>query len=267
MNYRRYLAAIWLLSLTASGVAAQPLLAGGELTPEQLDAAFTAEDARREAAGWSDETIERSPADPLAKMSAASDLVVRGTVTAQEVVYDAQDTPFTHTTLSISEVMEGSYPGAEITLVQEGGPAKHEPDNVLILSHTHYFTPGQEELLFLEINPESPHPHSRVVIKNRFGVLNGKVFNEDGRGLIYTETEDAPGYKLSWSSDRNPHPRFTEFSIGPHEFSKQFEQHEPEGESPGQRLSAPQTQAQAQPGYQASVDIGTFKNALTGHGG
>lgn len=265
MHHHRYLTAAWLLSFATSWAAAQPLLESGELTPEQLDAAFTEEDARREAAGWSDEIIERTPADPLAKMSAASDLVVRGTVTAQEVVYDANDTPFTHTTLSISEVLEGSYSGAQVTIVQEGGPARHEPDNVLILSHTHYFTPGQEELLFLELNPDSPHAHSRVLIKNRFGVLDGKIFNEDGRGLIYTETDEPPGYKLSWSGDRNPHPRFTEFSIGPHEFSKQFDQHEAESESPGQRLSAPQTRAR--PGYQASVDLGTFRNALTGKGG
>jgi len=264
MKFYKYLAAMLLAPLVTTGAVAQPTGEAAEPTPEELDAAFTEEDAAREAALWSDEVIERGPADPLADMSAEADLVLRGTVTGQEVVYDANDVPFTHTTLSVNEVLEGSYSDALITVVQQGGPLKDEPGNVLILSHTHYFTPGQEELLFLELNPDSPHPQLQVVITNRFGVLNGKVFSENGRGLIYTETEDAPGYKLSWSGDRNPHPRFSEFKIGPHEFSKGFDQPNQEGESPGQPLSR---QAAVRPGYQAGVDIGTFKNALSRQGG
>ncbi|NND68649.1 MAG: hypothetical protein HKN19_13765 [Halioglobus sp.] len=262
MNHSRKIAAILVLPFMSAWAVAQ---SGAELTPEQLDAAFTAQDAAREAALWSDEEIVRAPVDPLGKMSAESDLVVIGTVTAQEIVYDDRDRPFTHTTLAITEVVDGSYEGGLITLVQEGGPLKHKPENVLILSHTHYFTPGEEELLFLALNPDSPHPQSRVEIKKRFGVLNGKVFSENGRALVITATEQAPGYTLSFSRDRNPHPRFKDFKIGPHEFSKGFTQRGYESESPGQPAS--RGRPDTQPGYQAGVDIGTFKNALSGQGG
>ncbi|MEZ5569901.1 MAG: hypothetical protein R3E54_16445 [Halioglobus sp.] len=266
MANRCCLSAALLMLLTFSGwTTAQPADVPAELSPEELDAAFTEADAAREAAGWSDTAVKRGPADPLGKMLQSADLVVRGVVTGQEVVYDARDTPFTHTTLAISEVLEGSYTGGEITIVQEGGPAKQSPENVLILSHTHYFTPGQEELLFLELNPDSPYPYSRVLIKKRFAVLNGKLFNENGRGLIYSETDEAPGYTLAWSRDRNPHPRFSEFKIGPHEFSKQFRQRDEEGESPGQPSS--RSRADARPGYQEGVDISTFKQALNRQGG
>lgn len=260
MNKRRFLPAVTLLfPLTAAVAIAQPL-EGYELSPEALDAAFTEADAAREAAGWSDKTVERRVADPMASMSAAADLVIRARVTAQKVVYDDRDVPFTHTTLGISEVVAGNYQDSHITVVQEGGPDRHDSDRVLMLSHTHYFTPGQEELLFLELNPDSAYPHSQVVINTRFSVLNGQLFNEDGRGLIYTETEEAPGYTLSWSRDRHPHPRFTEFRVGEHEFSKQFREREQESEGPAQLLS--RSQIQAGPGYQESVDIGTFKHVL-----
>lgn len=262
MNNHRKIAAILLFSSLSAWAVAQP---DGELTPEQLDAAFTTEDAAREAALWSDEDIVRAPVDPLARMSAESDLVVLGTVTGQEVVYDDRDIPFTHTTLAITEVVDGSYEGGLITLVQEGGPLKHKPENVLILSHTHYFTPGEEELLFLALDPDNPYPQQQVLIKHRFGVLNGKVFSENGRGLILAASEEPPGYTLSFSRDRNPHPRFTDFKIGPHEFSKQFTQRGYQSEAPGQPVAG--GRPDTRPGYQAGVDIGTFKNALSGQGG
>ena len=262
MNYRRYLSAVLLIPLFSTWTMAQT----AELSPEELDAAFTAEDAAREAAGWSDKIIERPAVDPLASMSAEADLVIRATVIAQEVAYDDNDIPFTHTTFSVNEVLEGSYADSQITVVQEGGPLKEEPKNVLMLSHTHYFMPGQEELLFLELNPNSSYPYSQVVIKNRFGVVNGKVFNENGRGMIYTETAAAPGYKLSWSKDRNPNPRFSEFKIGSHEFSKQFTERDHRGEQPDQPVSR-QQQVDTRPGYESGVDISTFKHALNRHGG
>jgi hypothetical protein len=262
------LVVILLTPLISNWALAQPFGEAGEISPEELDSAFTEEDAAREAALWSDERIVQSPADPLGKMSAEADLVVFGTVTGQEVIYDASDTPFTHTTLAISEVLEGSYSGGQITLVQEGGPLKLKPENVLILSHTYYFSTGQEELLFLELDPDSPYPQSQVVIKNRFGVLNGKVFGENGRGLIYTETEEAPGYTLSLSRDRNPHPRFSEFKIGPHEFTKQFRQRDVDVGSGDQSGSTPQQpQKKARPGHQAGVDISTFRKALSRQAG
>ena len=265
MKYRIQLSAVLFLSLIANGSVAQPAGEAGEIPPEVLDANFTEADAAREASLWRERTVERTPADPLAEMSAAADLVVRGTVTGQEVVHDAGGTPYTHTTLDISEVLEGGYGGSEITVVQEGGPLRDKPDEVLILSHTHYFTPGQEELLFLQLNPDSPHPYSRVVIKNRFGVLNGKVFNENGRGLIYTEQEEAPGYTLSLSRNRHPHPRFSDFKIGPHEFSKRFSERDEEVGNNDYPASTPLKRVR--PGYQAGVDVSTFKNALARQGG
>lgn len=266
VNYRTYLSAALLVPLISTWAMAQPFGEAGEISAEALDVAFTEEDAAREAAGWSDEDIKRGPPDPLGKMSADADLLIIGTVTEQAVVYGADDTPYTHTTFSISEVLEGDYAGDEITVVQEGGPLKDKPENVLILSHTHHFTPGQEDLLFLELNPESPYPWSQVVIKNRFGVLNGAVFNENGRGLIYTEMEEAPGYTLSLSRDRNPHPRFSEFKIGPHEFSKQFRQRDGDV-GPGDQSGGSTPQKKARPGYQAGVDINTFRNALSRQAG
>lgn len=261
MNIRIYLSAVLLLPLISTLTMAMPLGEAGEISAEALDAAFTEEDAAREAARWSDEDVKRGPPDPLGKMSTGADLVVLGTVTEQEVVYGAGGTPYIHTTLTISEVLEGEHAGGEITVVQEGGPLKDKPEHVLMLSHTHHFAPGQEELLFLELNAESPHPWNRVVIKNRFGVLDNRLFNENGRGLIYTETEEAPGYTLSLSSDRNPHPRFSEFTVGSHEFSKQFRQREEDLGSGDQPGSTPRTKVS--PGYQAGIDINTFRNALS----
>jgi len=231
-----------------------------EATPEERDAAFTAEDAAREAAAWSDVIIDRAAPDPLASMSASSDIVIRGTVASQDVVYDGNNIPFTHTTLSISEVLQGSYSADEVTVIQEGGPSKTEPDNVIMVSDTHYFDVGNEELLFLKLDPDNAYETQRVVVRQRFGILNGKVFDENGRGLIYTETQEAPGYRLSWSNNRNPHPRFREFHIGPHLFSKQFR--DDEGGVDGDGGAPPQGRRPVSPGYQAGMDVSALGAAL-----
>ena len=125
--------------------------------------------------------------------------------------------------------------------------------------------PHPRPLLFLALDPDSPYPQLQVQIKNRFGMLNGKLFSENGRGLVLTETDEAPGYTLSFSKDRNPHPRFTDFQIGPHAFSKQFTQRGDQNESPGQPVTL--GRPESRPGYQAGVDIATFKNALARKGG
>ncbi|MEZ5573847.1 MAG: hypothetical protein R3E64_17805 [Halioglobus sp.] len=232
-----------------------------ESSPEELDAAFTAEDAAREAARWSDAVIVRSTPDPLANMAASSDLVIRATVASQQVVYDASDMPFTHTTLSILEVLQGNYSADQITVIQEGGPAKNKPDNVIMVSDTHYFSEGSEELLFLALEPDSVYDTRKVAVKQRFCVQNGQVFDENGRGLIYTETQQAPGYRLEWSKDRNPDSRFRDFRIGPHLFSKQFRD-EAKGTDSGGELPA-QARRSVSPAYQASMDVGAFSAALT----
>jgi hypothetical protein len=230
-----------------------------EATPEQLDAAFSAQDAAREAQAWSKVIIDRSRQDPLDSMAAQSDLVVRGIVSAQETVYDANDLPFTHTTITISEILKGDYPDSEIVLVQEGGPSRTDPESVVLVSDARHFNTGEEEMLFLELEPQHAAPERRIIVAQRFCIFDDKVYDENGRGLILSPVDNNAGYRLAWSNDRNPAPRFRQIHIGSHTLTKSFAEEQTSTDSGG--ATAPQAR-RAAPGFGSSVDVTTFTAAI-----
>lgn len=256
MSYRQLLLAIPAVFLLLDWASAQPVGEASEPSPEELDAAFTQADAAREAAAWSDVIIDRSRPDPLAAMTTAADLVFRGTVASQEFVYDENGLPFTQTTFSISEILKGSHPSPEITLLQEGGVAKDNPENIVMVSDAEYFSEGESELLFLSIDPDATPPQ-RVSIEQRFRIYNDQVYDQHGRGILLEPREEGKGYRLGLSTDRNPAPRFARIHIGPHTLTKNFGQKDDRpdsgGETPDRRTV---------PGYNSSVDVAMFSAAI-----
>lgn len=257
MSYRQFLLAIPVLLFLCNGAGAQPVGEANEPSPEELDAAFTEEDAAREAAAWSDVVIDRSRPDPLTAMTASADLVIRGTVVSQDYVYDEKGRPFTHTTLAISEVLKGSHTAPEVTIVQEGGPAKDNPENVVMVSDAHYFNKGEDELLFLETNPGEGLLR-RVLIEQRFRIYNGKVYDENGRGVLLEANDSRESYRLAMSRNRNPAPRFSQIHIGPHTLTKKFG---PQDGTPDSGGGEPQRESDM-PGYRSSVNVSDFSAAI-----
>ncbi|MDZ7785303.1 MAG: hypothetical protein U5K56_20910 [Halioglobus sp.] len=256
VNFRHFLV-IPAFLLLCNWAGAQPLGEVAEPSPEELDAAFTEEDAAREAAAWSDVVIDRSRPDPLERMTSSADLVFRGAVASQEVVYYENDLPYTHTTLSITEVLKGSHPGSQITLVHEGGPAKDNPENIVMVSDARHFDEGENELLFVDVNPGESAPR-KVSVEHRFRIYNGKVYDEHGHGVLLEPGEEGKGYRLGLSRDRNPAPRFSQIHIGPHTLTKNFGKEDSAPDSGG---GEPQAR-RVVPGYQSSVDITTFSAAI-----
>lgn len=263
MNCTRLRLALVLVSLPISSwLLAQPLDESAEPTPEELDAASTAADAAREAAAFSDEIIEREPADALRSMTRAADLVVRGKVTSQVVDYDEDDIPFTHTTIAVSEVIEGEQPSSDyLTIVQEGGPSRTDPELVYMVSDTNYFNEGDEDVLFLSLDPDSPFPQQRVEIRKRFRIHAGKVYTQTGRGLILDSPAAGGVDRLRVSADRNPDPVFRQIKIGSHTFTRHFGGHGNLGDSTADELPATQSR-RAPPSFNDSVDAETFTAAI-----
>ena len=236
---------------------------GGEAsepTPEELDAAFTSEDAAREAVLFSDQIPDRAAADPLGDMISEADLVFRGTVAAQSYVYDSNDGAFTHTTFTIAEVLEGDYASDTITLVQLGGPSKTD-DTVSMFSTSHYFNVGEEELLFLALDPEQPAAQNRTTIQFRFPVFEGQVYTGDGYGLIVEPVDDGARHNVGQSSSRNPDARFRQINIGSRTFTKHFSSEENVSGSANTDENARQA-APAGNDFLESVDVSTFSAAI-----
>lgn len=194
----------------------------GEPTPEYLDATFTSEDAARVAAGFSDQIMAGSSADPLGDMANAADLVFRGSVLSQTYEYDAAGTPSTHTTFLITEQLKGDHQSNEITLVQAGGPSQTDSDKIMMVSTARYFTVGEEELLFMNLDFESQVESSRSSVVSRFRVYQDKIYNEDGYGMRVVTLNGGTQYTLVQSRDRNPADRFKRITIGPHRLDKNF---------------------------------------------
>jgi hypothetical protein len=265
MNIQK-LIAIFLLPLLSHGAFAQSGGEANEPSPEELDAAYTEADALRDAAKWSDVEIVQKEPDPLGEMTAGADLVIRATVTSQSNGHNAKNTPLTHTTFSISEVLKGDYAADEITITQEGGPSKTRPNRVVIMSHTKYFKVGDEELLFLSLDPDNALQELQVRINNRFGIQQGKVFDENGRGLIHSTADNAPGYSLALSKDRNPHPRFRDFQIGSHKFSKKFKEDNTGDDADFGGDTAIEESNPASRGHQRSMDVSAFSAAVSSRG-
>jgi hypothetical protein len=194
----------------------------GEPTPEYLDATFTSEDAARIATGFSDQIIGDSSADPVGDMTNAADLVFRGSVLSQTYVYDAAGTPSTHTSFLITEQLKGDHQSDELTLVQAGGPSQTDSNKIMMVSTARYFTVGEEELLFMNLDSESPAESRQATVISRFRIYEDKIYNEDGYGVVVVPLDGGRQYRLLQSRDRNPDDRFRGINIGPHRLNKKF---------------------------------------------
>lgn len=214
---------IILMSFGLSGVTAfaQPQGEAGEPTPEAIDAAFTREDAARVAAGFSDGPAGASFVDPLGDMVEAADLVFRGTVVSQTYEYDAAGTPYTRTIFSIMEALKGEHPASQVTLVQPGGPSRNDSDRVMMVSDAQYFSVGEEELLFMDLDPQSTHATRQATVLSRFRILQDRVYNEDGYG-VRVEPLGAGAHRLGLNDRRSDEQRFGQINIGPHRLEKRF---------------------------------------------
>lgn len=248
---------ILLIALGLSGTVAIAAPGGeaGEPTPEALDAAFSAEDAARVAAGFSAETAGEIIVDPLAAMVDLVDLVFRGVVVSQSYEYDAAGTPFTRTIFSISEALKGEQSSGQVTLLQPGGPSSTDSDRVMMVSDAQYFNVGEEELLFMNLDPGSEYETLRATVMSRFRILGERVYNEDGFG-VRLEPLGHGAHRLALDQQRSEDERFTRITIGPHSLDKRFVGRDgrPRGGTPG-RAADPQPVADA-------LDIETFSEIL-----
>lgn len=261
MKYVRT-AALLLLCLQWHLATAQPGGEAGEPSPEELDAAFTSADAAREAAAFSKVIINAGEDDPLREMTETADLVFRGSVSSQSVVYDANGIPFTHTTFAIDAILKGHYPDGEITLVQEGGPAQDRKDKILLVSSSLLFNIGDEELLFIDLDQDNPKARERATVHQRFKIYEGKVYSEDGRGITLEPDDRGAGRRLTLSDDRHPSEYFRQIRIGDHTLTKNFG---PEIGKPDPVPRSTRANVRSSPvarSYTDSVDVKTFSEAV-----
>ena len=171
------------LTLGMSGFA-QAAGEDSEPTPEQIDAAFTSEDAAREAARWSKTIRQRDERSALERLSEEADLIFHGTVHSQEVHYRGNDIPFTHTRFAISDLVKGEVDGGFFTLVQEGGPDRLDPQKVLLVSKSEYFARDEEELLFIAFDAAT----GSHMVRERFRIMEGLAIFP----IIYVMTSGGP---------------------------------------------------------------------------
>jgi hypothetical protein len=230
----------------------------GEPTPEYLDATFTSEDAARVAAGFSDRIMAEPSTDPLENMGDAADLIFRGTVLSQTYAYDAAGIPSTHTTFLITEQLKGNHQSDEITLVQPGGPSQLDSDEVMMVSTARYFNVGEEELLFMGLDPESQVESRRATVLSRFRIYGDKIYNEDGYGVIVVPLDGGTRYRLVHSPDRNPHARFRRINIGSHRLNKQFGEENTSSTDVSERNTGAGRAGSGNNGYSDSADIDAF---------
>lgn len=238
----------------ASGEASEP-------TPEQIDAAFTPEDAAREAARWSKTIRQRDERSALERLSEEADLIFHGTVHSQEVHYRGNDIPFTHTKFAISDLVKGEADGGFFTLVQEGGPDKYNPQKVLLVSTSEYFATGEEELLFVAFD-DATGTH---MVRERFRIMEGLTYNANGRGVVVEQ--GAPGSKagLRLTRGRSSDERFRTVPLGSTALYKRFgdDTENPDGDPGGAAATA-----RAAPPAQDSLgsSVGDVLGALQGTG-
>ena len=223
-----------------------------EPTPESLDATFTSADAERVAAGFSSEVIEVKSADPVKNLSNAADLIFTGKVLDQSYFYDAAHSPSTHTTFSITNVLKGSYPSAELTLIQPGGPSK-SGDTALMVSTTRHFSVGEEELLFVILDPDNVAEPNRITIESRFRIYENHIYNEDGYGVIME-----PSGKLTLSYDRHPSKHFNLIDMGSHSLFKRHSVDDNRDSGSGEESLGSVRSASNRKSYTDSMDLNTF---------
>jgi len=227
-----------------------------EMTNEERDAAWTAEDAAREAAQRVPAAADAGPVDVLGKLTGEADVIIRGTVQSQSVVYDAGGIPFTQTTFAVTDKLKGGISGDQFTLVQEGGAGQNDGDPAMMSSHSRHFSVGEEELLLLGAEAGNGARYVQI----RFRIYGGQVYDEDGRGVFVKANSDGNGHILGLSADRNPDARFSEIYVGPHTLSKNFAddaEDYPDAAADGTSVSPA-----AGPSYTDGADVGTLIAAI-----
>lgn len=254
---------VLLLACLAQAMAGVAQASGeaSELTPEEVDAAFTAADAAREATRWSPVVRPRDERSALERLREEADLIFHGTVHSQAVEYRGNDIPFTLTTFAISDLVKGEADGGFFTLVQEGGPDRHDPEKVLLVSTSEYFATGEEELLFVSFD-QATGQHS---VRERFRILEGLTYNANGRGVVVEQ--GAPGSRagLRLTRGRNADARFRTVPLGRAALYKQFgdDTENPDG-GPGAAAAPGRAAAPAQDDLGSSV--GDILSALQAAG-
>lgn len=242
---------VFFIACLALGIAGHAQASGeaSEPTPEQIDAAFTPEDAAREAARRSKTIRPRDERTALERMSDEADLIFHGTVHSQEVHYRGNDIPFTHTKFAISDLVKGEADNGFFTLVQEGGPDKDNPQKVLLVSTSEYFATGEEEVLFVAFD-EATGTH---MVRERFRILEGLTYNANGRGVVVER--GTPGAKagLRLTRGRNADERFRTVPMGSTALYKRFgdDIENPDGDPGG--AAAARATAPVQDGLGSSV--------------
>jgi hypothetical protein len=243
-----------------------------EMTNEERDAAWTAEDDARAAAQRVPAQPSSVSKDPLGDLTGEADVIIHGIVTLQTFVYDADGTPFTETTFAVSEVLKGDIVGDQFTLVQEGGISQDDSDLVMTSSNSRHFTVGEEEILLLgpktensgasrgaAFDSDSSIRSTERYVQVRFRIYGGQVYDEDGRGVFVEALES--GYRLALSGDREPAARFSEIHIGSHTFGKFVSGGRSGDELDGVPGRAAVEQV-AKPSYTDGADAGTLIAAI-----
>ena len=254
MTYFRT-AIIILLGLSWSMAVAQE---STEMTNEERDTAWTADDAAREAAQRIPAAAAADPIDVLGKLTGEADVIFRGTVLYQAVVYDAGGVPFTQTTFAVTDKLKGGISGDQFTLVQEGGPGQNDGDPNMMSSNSRHFNTGEEELLLLGAEAGNGVRYVQI----RFRIYGGQVYDEDGRGVFVKANSDGNGHILGLSSDRNPDALFSEIHVGSHTLYKNFgdDDESPQGGEGANGMGV--SDAVAGPSYTEGADVGTLIAAI-----
>jgi hypothetical protein len=243
-----------------------------EMTNEELDAAWTVEDDARAAAQRVPAQPRSVSTNPLGDITNKADVIIHGIVLSQTFVYDADGTPFTETTFTVSDVLQGEFVGNQFTLVQEGGISQDDSDVVMTSSNSRHFAVGEEEILLLgretgnggvsrgaAFDSDSSIRSTVRYVQVRFRIYGGRVYDEDGRGVFVEALES--GYRLALSGDREPAARFSEIHIGSHTFGKFVSGGGSGDELDGVPGRAPVEQV-AKPSYADGADAGTLIAAI-----
>ncbi len=235
-----------------SFAAAEPFGEENEPSLESLDEPYTEEGAARLAAGFSSEVIEATPADSVKNMSNAADLIFIGNVVEQSYVYDDANLPSTHTTFSVTDILKGGYPAAELTLIQQGGPLL-SGDGGFMVSTTRHFNIGEEEVLFVNLDSNNETERNRITIASRFRIHNNHVYNGDGYGVIM-----GPSGNLTLSYDRHPSKHFKQINMGTHTLTKHHSvDNDGNPDSDGETGRSVQPAGNRKP-YANSMDLAAF---------
>lgn len=189
-----------------------------EMTNEERDAAWTADDTAREAAQRIPAAAAAGSVDVLGKLIGEADVIFHGIVQSQSVVYDAGGVAFTQTTFAVIDDLKDNISGDQFTLVQEGGPGQNDGDPAMMSSNSRHFNVGEEELLLLGAEAGNGVREAQI----RFRINGGQVYDEDGRGVFVNANSDGNGHILGLSSNRNPAALFREIHIGSQILHKNF---------------------------------------------